>query len=81
MDPIPSPERLHIGAAYYLEHWDERYWANDPDPMKKAGLTVARRAEFAWSTMEPSAGVSSVLECPQGRKSESERARRARRCL
>ncbi|HZJ24723.1 MAG TPA: beta-galactosidase [Anaerolineales bacterium] len=51
-----STNRIHIGSSYYPEHWDERYWANDIRLMKEAGLTVARMAEFAWSTMEPSAG-------------------------
>ena len=48
--------RIHIGSSYYPEHWDETYWANDIRLMKEAGFTVARMAEFAWSTMEPAAG-------------------------
>ena len=51
-----STNRIHIGSSYYPEHWDESYWANDIRLMKEAGFTVARMAEFAWSTMEPSAG-------------------------
>ena len=51
-----SVNRIHIGSSFYPEHWDESYWANDIRLMKEAGFTVARMAEFAWSTMEPSAG-------------------------
>ncbi|MEP6895383.1 MAG: beta-galactosidase [Chloroflexota bacterium] len=51
-----SKKRIHIGSAYYPEHWDEKHWANDIRLMQEAGFTVARMAEFAWSTLEPSAG-------------------------
>jgi beta-galactosidase len=50
------PNRIHIGSSFYPEHHDESYWANDIRLMKEAGFSVARMAEFAWSTMEPSAG-------------------------
>lgn len=56
MHPYRRADRIHIGASYYPEHWDERYWAKDIRLMKEAGFTVARMAEFAWATMEPSAG-------------------------
>lgn len=48
-----SPEKLHLGAAYYPEHWAEDRWPEDVRLMKEAGLTVARMGEFAWSTFEP----------------------------
>src|SRR5687767_217752 len=48
--------RLHLGAAYYPEHWTEDSWSTDIRLMSEAGLTVARMAEFAWSTLEPRAG-------------------------
>ncbi|HJR80865.1 MAG TPA: beta-galactosidase [Anaerolineales bacterium] len=48
--------RLHLGAAYYPEHWPEDHWSNDIRLMREAGFTVARMAEFAWSTVEPKAG-------------------------
>ncbi|MGE5225084.1 MAG: beta-galactosidase [Omnitrophica WOR_2 bacterium] len=51
----PKP-RLHVGAAYYPEHWPEERWADDIRMMHEAGLTVARLAEFAWSTLEPAPG-------------------------
>jgi beta-galactosidase len=50
---VKKPNRLHIGAAYYPEHWTEDRWIEDVKLMKEAGFTVVRMAEFAWSTMEP----------------------------
>src|SRR6185295_66420 len=55
MPPITS-DRLHLGAAYYPEHWPEERWPEDIRLMREAGFTVARLAEFAWSTLEPKAG-------------------------
>jgi beta-galactosidase len=49
--------RLHLGAAYYPEHWPEERWAEDIRLMREVGLTVARMGEFAWSTMEPAEGA------------------------
>ena len=49
-------DRLYVGAAYYPEHWPETRWPEDIRLMREAGLTVARLAEFAWSTLEPAAG-------------------------
>jgi beta-galactosidase len=49
--------KLHIGSSYYPEHWHESYWAKDIQLMKEAEFTVARMGEFAWSTMETSAGI------------------------
>jgi beta-galactosidase len=51
-----SSSRLHLGAAYYPEHWSEEHWTEDIRLMREAGLTVARLAEFAWSTLEPTEG-------------------------
>lgn len=48
---------MYIGSSYYPEHWHERHWPEDIRLMKAAGFNVARMAEFAWSTMEPAAGV------------------------
>jgi hypothetical protein len=47
---------LYFGAAYYPEHWSEEHWPEDIHLMREAGFNVVRMAEFAWSTMEPSAG-------------------------
>jgi beta-galactosidase len=46
---------IHFGAAYYPEHWPEERWLADIRLMQAAGFTVVRLAEFAWSTLEPSA--------------------------
>jgi len=54
--PSPASARLHLGAAYYPEHWPEERWPQDIRLMREAGLTVARLAEFAWSTLEPAEG-------------------------
>jgi beta-galactosidase len=50
------PFQLHLGTAYYPEHWPEERWFEDIHLMRKVGLTVARLGEFAWSTMEPEPG-------------------------
>ena len=52
----PGASRVHLGAAYYPEHWPEDRWTKDIQLMREAGLTVARLAEFAWSTLEPAEG-------------------------
>lgn len=53
----PASDRLHLGVAYYPEHWPEERWPEDIRLMREAGLTVARLAEFAWSTLEPAEGA------------------------
>ncbi len=53
---VIPPGRLHIGAAYYPEHWSPERWAEDIRLMRDAGLTVVRMGEFAWSSMEPAEG-------------------------
>jgi beta-galactosidase len=49
-------EVLHLGAAYYPEHWLEDSWLEDVRLMMEAGFTVIRMGEFAWSTFEPAEG-------------------------
>src|SRR5512136_3016030 len=56
MSTLPASAPLHLGAAYYPEHWPEQHWPEDIRLMREAGLTVVRMAEFAWSTLEPGAG-------------------------
>lgn len=51
-----SSNQIHLGAAYYPEHWPQERWPEDIRLMKEAGFTVVRMAEFAWSTLEPAAG-------------------------
>jgi beta-galactosidase len=48
--------KLHLGAAYYPEHWQESTWVEDIRLMREAGFTVVRMGEFAWSTFEPVEG-------------------------
>ncbi len=48
-----TSSQLHLGAAYYPEHWPEERWPEDIRLMQEAGLSVVRMAEFAWSAMEP----------------------------
>ena len=51
-----SKFKLHLGAAYYPEHWPEDRWPEDVRLMREANFTVARMGEFAWSTFEPAEG-------------------------
>ncbi len=51
-NPLVTNSHLHLGAAYYPEHWPEERWHEDIQLMRAAGLTVVRIAEFAWSTLE-----------------------------
>ncbi len=44
---------MHVGAAYYPEHWPEERWEIDARLMRDAGFTVARMGEFAWCRLEP----------------------------
>ncbi len=55
-NPLVPNSHLHLGAAYYPEHWPEERWPQDIQLMRAAGLTVVRMAEFAWSTLEPAEG-------------------------
>ena len=55
-DRAAAPTRLHIGAAYYPEHWPEERWPEDIGLMRALGLSVVRMGEFAWSTFEPAEG-------------------------
>ena len=54
--PFFSSSKLHLGASYYPEQWTEARWPEDIRLMQDAGLTVVRMGEFAWSSLEPSAG-------------------------
>ena len=33
-----STSRLHLGAAYYPEHWPEERWSQDIHLMREAGF-------------------------------------------
>lgn len=47
---------MHLGAAWYPEHWPEERWKRDLELMAQAEMTVVRVAEFAWSSMEKKEG-------------------------
>jgi beta-galactosidase len=49
-----TPNAPLLGAAWYPEQWPESRWDADLALMEKAGMTVTRVGEFAWSRMEPS---------------------------
>ncbi|MEE4195287.1 MAG: beta-galactosidase, partial [Anaerolineae bacterium] len=52
-----TPGYIHIGSAFYPEHWTREDWVEDIRLMKAAGFTVARVGEFAWSRFEPEEGT------------------------
>jgi beta-galactosidase len=56
MTKSSTSAHLHLGTAYYPEHWPEQRWPEDIRLMRAAGLTVVRMGEFAWSTLEPTEG-------------------------
>ncbi len=56
MTDTQSDRKLFFGAAYYPEQWPEYRWPEDIRFMQEARINVVRMAEFAWSTLEPSAG-------------------------
>lgn len=49
-------KRPLLGANYYPEAWPDKEQEKDITNMKKAGITVVRIAEFAWSKMESREG-------------------------
>jgi beta-galactosidase len=44
---------IHLGTAWYPEHWPEERWPEDVRMMREAGMTVVRLGEFAWSSLQP----------------------------
>ena len=48
--------RIDVGTAYYPEDWDNDRIKYDAGLMQKAGISLVRIAEFAWSRLEPSEG-------------------------
>lgn len=53
---LPGHNALLMGADWYPEQWPESRWETDLSMMEAAHLDVARIAEFAWSSMEPTEG-------------------------
>ena len=48
---------MQLGVCYYPEQWPETWWADDARRMRTMGMSVVRIGEFAWSKIEPTAGV------------------------
>ncbi len=48
---------MKLGVCYYPEHWPQDMWARDAAAMSAMGLTWVRIGEFAWSRLEPQAGL------------------------
>lgn len=46
-----------LGCCYYPEHWPQERWRVDAQMMVESGLYWVRIGEFAWSRLEPSAGI------------------------
>ncbi len=46
-----------LGVCYYPEHWPQDWWDDDARRMREMGISFVRIAEFAWSRIEPQAGV------------------------
>jgi beta-galactosidase len=47
---------MKLGVCYYPEHWPQERWPIDAKLMRRAGLSIARIADFAWAAMEPREG-------------------------
>jgi beta-galactosidase len=50
--PAPSLPPLMLGSAWYPEQWPESQWESDLALMQRAGFTMVRIGEFAWSSLE-----------------------------
>jgi beta-galactosidase len=47
---------MKIGTYYYPEQWPREQWERDFDNIARMGLQIVHMAEFAWHSLEPSAG-------------------------
>jgi beta-galactosidase len=47
---------MRIGVQYYPEHWPKERWKIDAEMMQRAGVSLVRMGEFAWSAYEPREG-------------------------
>lgn len=47
---------MTMGVCYYPEQWEASLWESDLKRMRKAGISVVRVGEFAWSAFEPEEG-------------------------
>lgn len=53
----PIPKTFALGVCDYPEHVPWEQWKHYPKRQKQLGITYVRIAEFAWSKIEPTAGV------------------------
>ena len=51
-----SSGSMQLGISWYPERRAPQLWEHDIQMMVDAGIKRVRMAEFAWSTIEPSAG-------------------------
>lgn len=67
---------MKIGTYYYPEQWPREQWERDFDRMAQMGMQIVHMGEFAWYSMEPSAGqiqldwLSDAVEMAAKRKME-----------
>ncbi len=57
---------MKIGTYYYPEQWPREHWRRDFDNIAAMGLQIVHMAEFAWFSLEPSAGEFKfdwLIEC------------------
>ncbi len=48
---------MKIGTYYYPEQWPREQWERDFDNIAAMGLQIVHMGEFAWHSLEPSAGI------------------------
>ena len=48
---------MKLGVCYYPEHWPPERWPIDAQQMRRAGLSLVRLADFAWSEIERTEGA------------------------
>jgi beta-galactosidase len=53
MSAYPPADRLHLGVAFYPEHWPSDRWPEDIRLMAAAGVNVVRMGDFAWAALQP----------------------------
>jgi beta-galactosidase len=55
VSPYAPADRLHLGVAFYPEHWPPERWPEDIGLMAAAGVSVVRMTDFAWAALQPAA--------------------------
>jgi len=52
-----KPQRMIYGGDYNPEQWPESIWMEDMRLMQEAGVNLVSLGVFAWSRLEPRAGI------------------------